>query len=51
MPKQGDRTPWKLYQNYALDLALLRHGKVEDGYLTFTSPRARQGDEASLQAV
>ncbi|KES23601.1 MULTISPECIES: NAD(P)/FAD-dependent oxidoreductase [Pseudomonas] len=51
MPKQGDRTPWKLYQNYALDLALLRHGKVEDGYLTFTSPRAQQDDEASLQAV
>jgi cation diffusion facilitator CzcD-associated flavoprotein CzcO len=51
MPKQGDRTPWKLYQNYALDLALLRHGKVEDGYLTFTSPRAQQDDGASLQAV
>lgn len=30
--------PWKLYQNYLLDLALLRYGKVEDSYLEFSSP-------------
>ncbi|KAF1052303.1 MAG: FAD-containing monooxygenase EthA [Stenotrophomonas maltophilia] len=47
MPKQGDRTPWKLYQNYVLDLALLRYGKVEDGYLQFSSPV--QGRAASPQ--
>ncbi len=51
MPKQGDRTPWKLYQNYALDLALLRFGKVEDGYLAFTSPRQRQATAAPVQAL
>ncbi|HBX57865.1 flavin-containing monooxygenase [Pseudomonas sp. UBA2684] len=39
IPTQGDRAPWKLYQNYLLDLALLRYGKVEDGYLAFTSPQ------------
>ena len=38
IPSQGDRAPWKLYQNYLLDLALLRYGKVEDGYLEFSSP-------------
>lgn len=38
IPKQGDRAPWKLYQNYLLDLALLRYGKVEDGYLQFSAP-------------
>lgn len=43
MPKQGDRAPWKLYQNYALDLALLRHGKLEDGYLRFSSPLPTHG--------
>jgi cation diffusion facilitator CzcD-associated flavoprotein CzcO len=37
--KQGDRAPWKLYQNYLLDLALLRYGKIEDGYLEFSSPQ------------
>jgi hypothetical protein len=51
MPKQGDRTPWKLYQNYALDLALLRFGKVEDGYLSFTSPKQRQAATAPVEAL
>ncbi|MBX3205330.1 MAG: NAD(P)/FAD-dependent oxidoreductase [Labilithrix sp.] len=36
MPKQGSRTPWKLHQNYALDLALFRHGKLADGAMEFT---------------
>ncbi len=40
IPSQGDRAPWKLYQNYLLDLALLRYGKIEDGYLAFTSPQS-----------
>lgn len=51
MPKQGDRAPWKLYQNYALDLALLRYGKVEDGYLTFTSPKQHQATAVPVQAL
>ena len=42
IPSQGDRAPWKLYQNYLLDLALLRYGKVEDGYLEFSSPHANE---------
>ncbi|CAD5105864.1 flavin-containing monooxygenase [Zestomonas carbonaria] len=46
LPSQGDRAPWKLYQNYLLDLALLRYGKVEDGYLEFSSPKASAKREA-----
>ncbi len=34
-PKQGSKTPWKLYQNYLLDYATLRLGKVDDGAMTF----------------
>ena len=42
LPKQGTRKPWKLYQNYALDLATLKYGKVADGTMTFAkAPRAR----------
>ncbi|MBH9412765.1 NAD(P)/FAD-dependent oxidoreductase [Pseudomonas aeruginosa] len=52
MPKQGDRMPWKLYQNYVLDLALLRYGKVEDGYLVFSSPAPqRPAGGAAVQAL
>lgn len=34
-PKQGSKTPWRLYQNYALDIVSLRHSKLEDGALEF----------------
>ncbi len=40
LPAQGDRAPWKLHQNYLLDLALLRYGRVDDGYLVFSAPHA-----------
>ena len=35
LPKQGAHTPWKLYQNYALDLLTLRYGSVQDRYMEF----------------
>ena len=35
-PKQGNRAPWKLYQNYALDIMALRHGALDDGAMEFT---------------
>jgi monooxygenase len=35
-PKQGSKAPWRLYQNYPLDILSLRFGKVEDGALRFS---------------
>ena len=35
LPKQGDRKPWRLYQNYLLDLLTLRLGRIDDGVLRF----------------
>ena len=35
LPKQGARAPWRLYQNYALDLAALRFGRLDDGVMEF----------------
>jgi cation diffusion facilitator CzcD-associated flavoprotein CzcO len=34
-PKQGSKRPWKLYQNYALDLLSLRFGRLRDA-MVFT---------------
>lgn len=34
-PKQGSKTPWKLRQNYALDIHALRHARLDDGALQF----------------
>jgi cation diffusion facilitator CzcD-associated flavoprotein CzcO len=39
-PKQGNKTPWKLHQNYAMDLMSLRYAKLDDGVLRFTNPVA-----------
>jgi cation diffusion facilitator CzcD-associated flavoprotein CzcO len=36
LPKQGSRRPWRLRQNYALDLAAMRFGRVDDGTLRFS---------------
>ena len=38
LPKQGNKSPWKLHQNYALDMAMLRFGEVDDGVVTFSNP-------------
>ena len=38
-PKQGTRAPWKLHQNYVLDLMGLKYARVDDGVLAFTNPR------------
>jgi monooxygenase len=40
LPKAGSRTPWRLKQNYFLDLQLIRWGKVDDEALEFARHRA-----------
>ena len=35
LPRQGDRRPWRLYQNYLLDLLMLRWGRLNDGVMSF----------------
>jgi len=36
-PRQGPVRPWKLNQNYLVDVAALRFGKVDDGVLRFAA--------------
>jgi len=47
LPKAGSRTPWRLKQNYLLDLGLIRHGKVDDTALQFS--RHAAADERSRE--
>jgi cation diffusion facilitator CzcD-associated flavoprotein CzcO len=35
-PRQGTRAPWRLYQNYARDIMMLRRGSLEDEGIEFT---------------
>jgi monooxygenase len=36
-PRQGSKAPWRLYQNYPLDILSLRVGAIEDGTMEFVS--------------
>ena len=49
-PKQGSRAPWRLRQNYALDLRAIRRGPVDDGTMRFCS-RASEGKPAQKLAA
>jgi monooxygenase len=44
-PKQGSKAPWRLHQNYALDLMTLRYAKLEDGVLEFSNPAPAKARE------
>jgi monooxygenase len=35
-PRQGTNAPWRLYQNYALDIFSLRYGPIEDEAVVFS---------------
>ena len=35
LPKQGDKQPWKSYQNYARDLMMLKFGALADSAMRF----------------
>ena len=48
-PKQGSREPWKLRQNYLIDLRAIRRGPIEDGAMRFYATPARA--ERSLEEV
>jgi monooxygenase len=37
-PKQGSEEPWKLRQNYIIDIRTIRRGALEDGAMRFSIP-------------
>ena len=43
LPRQGAVAPWRLNQNYPLDVRLLRRGALEDVGVEFASSRAAAG--------
>jgi cation diffusion facilitator CzcD-associated flavoprotein CzcO len=44
-PKQGSKAPWRLYQNYPLDVLSLRFGSVTDGAMEFSPGAPRPVSE------
>ncbi len=46
-PKQGSKAPWRLHQNYPMDIVNLRFGSVEDSAMEFSGRRVDgRGDGA-----
>jgi len=50
LPRQGSKQPWKLYQNYTLDLATLRFASLDDGILSYEVP-ANAGSAGERRAA
>ncbi len=50
LPRQGDRTPWRLHQNYVRDVLMLRRGPVEDEGMEFSNPVTAARASAPLAA-
>ena len=42
LPKQGTRRPWRVHQNYFMDMLALRFGRIDDGVLRFAAPERRR---------
>jgi cation diffusion facilitator CzcD-associated flavoprotein CzcO len=55
LPKQGSKKPWKLYQNYALDMLSLKFASVEDGVIRFLprggAPAATEERQETLEGA
>jgi monooxygenase len=51
LPKQGDRTPWRLHQNYARDIVMLKRGPLEDDAIEFAHVAGSAPDEAPAEPV
>jgi monooxygenase len=43
LPMQGSRKPWRIYQNYLLDLMMFRFAALDDGVLEFSGPATVPG--------
>lgn len=48
-PKQGNRKPWRVHQNYALDLVALRWGGIDEG-MEFSNPVPKENSVAPAKA-
>ncbi len=47
-PRQGSEAPWRLYQNFALDILSLRFRPLEDGTMRFCRARPAESPPADV---
>src|SRR5260221_2994178 len=49
-PKRGSKEPWKLRQNYPLDIRTIRRGPLDDGAMRFSAGRPQERAAEKLAA-
>lgn len=47
LPKQGERAPWRLRQNYPLDVLTFRRSDLDDGSMNFQRVAVRKGTKSA----
>jgi monooxygenase len=50
LPKQGSRKPWRIYQNYVLDIMTFQFAALNDGVLEFSGPSPASGNPEMSRA-
>jgi len=48
LPHQSRREPWRVHQNYALDVLAFRFGRLDDGVMRFSRPHAAPTPTAAV---
>jgi monooxygenase len=48
LPKNGDRPPWQVLQNYAAEKKILTRGEVDDGVMIFSKAGTRQPEAGTI---
>ncbi|HYV16834.1 MAG TPA: NAD(P)/FAD-dependent oxidoreductase [Conexibacter sp.] len=51
LPKQGDKPPWRMYQNYPRDIMMMRRGPLEDDAIEFSRGSATAVEPAEPLTV
>lgn len=51
LPKQGSKEPWKLRQNYVVDVRAIRRGAIDDGTMSFSGAALQAEPEAEKISV
>ena len=50
LPQQGNKAPWRVYMNYAIDLTILRYRPIEDGIMELSNPKPARTPHKAVAA-
>jgi hypothetical protein len=51
LPKNGDRHPWRVLQNYAAEKKILTQDPVDDGVMVFSAPQFTQAHAENTETL